>query len=288
VPQLVDVMLAGQPGVSAVYLMGGPEPAIVDCGPSTSVAALERGLAGYGTPLAEVRHVVLTHIHPDHGGAAGTLVRLHPHLQVHVHEVGAPHLLDPERLERSARRLYGEDFDRFFGPIEPVPAANVHVLGERVLDLAVVPTPGHAWHHVSLLTPEGECMTGDAVGVVLRPGGAVYPASAPPEIDSDAWIASLDRLAAAAPTRLLLPHFGFHDDVAGLIHRCRRRIAAWTELVERGASEDEWVAVAEAELTAEEGAGRAVGYGELAFPTLAMSYAGLRRYVDKRREAQPV
>ena len=105
---LIDLRHLGNEGVIASYLLEGPEPALVDCGPAICLPGLEAGLARLGLALADLRHILLTHIHPDHAGAAGELVRRHPALQVHVHEVGAPHLVDPARLERSARRLYGE------------------------------------------------------------------------------------------------------------------------------------------------------------------------------------
>ena len=112
----------GREHVIGSYLLGGDVPAIVDCGPSVCADALEAGLADRGLRLAELEAVLLTHIHPDHAGGAGTLVRRNPRLQVHVSEIGAPHLVDPSRLERSARRLYGDEFDRLFGEIVPVPA----------------------------------------------------------------------------------------------------------------------------------------------------------------------
>ena len=146
----------GRAGVVACYLLNtGDGPALFDCGPATTVGALKSGLAARGLELGDVRHLLLSHIHLDHAGAAGTLVREHPGLQVHVSEIGAPHLIEPERLERSARRLYGDSFDSLWGELVPVPRENVHVVGSTVLGLDCFPSPGHASHHVCYLDGDG-------------------------------------------------------------------------------------------------------------------------------------
>src|SRR5690242_17772718 len=184
----IDLHHLGRDKIIASYLLDTDDgPAIFDCGPSTTVEALKAGLAQRGLDLTDVRHLILSHIHLDHAGAAGVLVREHPWLQVHVSKVGAPHLVDPTKLEASARRLYGATFDRLWGELAPVPKANVHVVGNRVLGLDCFPTPGHASHHVSLLDEEGTLYAGDAVGVRIVPGNFVLPPCPPPEIDLEAW-----------------------------------------------------------------------------------------------------
>ena len=145
-------------------------PALFDCGPTTSIPHLKAGLAERGLDLTDVRHLLLSHIHLDHAGAAGVLVRQNPWLQVHISEIGAPHLVDPSNLEASARRLYGIAFDALWGELAPVPASNVHVVGDRILGLDCFPTPGHASHHVSYLDADGTLYAGDAAGVRIPPG----------------------------------------------------------------------------------------------------------------------
>ncbi|MCL4290931.1 MAG: MBL fold metallo-hydrolase [Thermoleophilia bacterium] len=280
---LIDLRHLGNEGVIASYLLEGPEPALVDCGPAICLPGLEAGLARLGLALADLRHILLTHIHPDHAGAAGELVRRHPALQVHVHEVGAPHLVDPERLERSARRLYGESFDGLFGSIAPVPAENVRVLGARALGLEVVPTPGHAWHHVAFLDADGVCYAGDALGCLLPPGNFLYPASAPPEIDLEAWEKSFAALEERAPGVVRLPHFGEHGDACEIIFRARGRLRDWAGRVAAGASEAEFVEEAVRELVEEAGEAAAL-YRQL--PGLDLSYAGLVRYFTKKAERE--
>jgi glyoxylase-like metal-dependent hydrolase (beta-lactamase superfamily II) len=278
--ELLDLFHLGRPKVIASYFIAGDEPALVDCGPSTCVDVLERGLAEHGVAPADVRHLVLTHIHLDHAGAAGTLVRRNPHLCVHVSEVGAPHLVDPTRLERSARRLYGEDFDLLWGELLPVPEENVHVIGDRVLDLDAWPTPGHASHHVSFLAPDGSCYSGDATGVRIAPATFLAPVSPPPDIDLEAWEASIDGIEARRPARLRLPHFGVVEDVPAHLDELRVRLRTWAERVRNGASEEEFVAAAEAELHAASDPETADSYCQAA--PFAQSHAGLRRYWEKK------
>lgn len=281
---LIDLLHLGRPRVIAVYLHDGVEPALVDCGPGTCMQALLDGLAAAGLEVRELRHLLLTHIHPDHCGAAGALVRLNPDLQVHVHELGAPHLVDPSRLEASARRVYGDaDYERFFGPIQPVPAENVRVLGGRVLDLEVLPTPGHAPHHVSFLAPDGTCYVGDVAGILVPPARFLYPASAPPGIDVAAWEASLSAIESRRPTALYLAHFGERDDPKAHLALMRERLHEWAGRVKDGWSVDRFVEAAEAELAAEDPETTECYRHQ---PAFALSYAGLRRYFDKLNERQ--
>ena len=153
-----------------------------------------------GLALTDVRHLLLSHIHLDHAGAAGTLVREHPGLQVHVSAIGAPHLVDPERLEQSARRLYGDSFDLLWGELAPVPEENVHIVGDRVLGLDCFPTPGHASHHVCYLDADGTLYAGDAAGVRLPGRALVLPPTPPPDIDVDVWEATLDEIERRDPS----------------------------------------------------------------------------------------
>ena len=155
-PEPIDLFHMGNERTIASYVLDTDDgPALFDCGPATTVDALKRGLADRGLQLEDVRHLLLSHIHLDHAGAAGVLVREHPALQVHVSEIGAPHLVDPSRLERSARRLYGDGFDTLWGELAPVPEENVHVVGALVLGLDCFPTPGHASHHVCYIDADG-------------------------------------------------------------------------------------------------------------------------------------
>jgi glyoxylase-like metal-dependent hydrolase (beta-lactamase superfamily II) len=280
--QLIDLEHLGRKRVIGSYLLAGDEPALVDCAPASCLEQLRAGLSEHGLGVGELRHLVLTHIHLDHAGAAGSLVAENPGLLVHVSEVGAPHLVDPSRLERSARRLYGDAFDRLWGPLLPVPAENVRVLGNRVLDLEAFPTPGHASHHVSFLAADGSCFTGDAAGVRIPPGRYVAPVAPPPDIDVEAWERTLAAIEERRPERLLLAHFGVADDPAFHVAELRTALRTWAERAREG-SEEEFVRAAEADVRA--AADRATAdLFEQAGP-FWQSYAGLRRYWDKKEEA---
>src|SRR3989440_5857440 len=170
----LDLMHLGRERVIGCYLVETTEgTALLDCGPASCVPELKNRLAERGLELRDLRHLLLSHIHLDHAGAAGVLVREHPALQVHVSERGAPHLADPTRLEASARRLYGDTFDTLWGELAPVPRENIRVVGTEVLGLECFPSPGHANHHVCYLAGDGTLYAGDAAGVRLQPGRTV-------------------------------------------------------------------------------------------------------------------
>jgi glyoxylase-like metal-dependent hydrolase (beta-lactamase superfamily II) len=283
VAELLDLRHLGRERVIGAYLLVGDEPALVDCGPASCVETLQAALADHGVGVRDLRHLVLTHIHLDHAGAAGSLVDANPDLVVHLSEIGAPHLVEPERLERSARRLYGEDFDRLWGELRPVPEANVRVLEDRVLELEAFPTPGHASHHVSFLAPDGTCFSGDATGVRIMPARHIAPVSPPPDIDVEAWERTLDAVGERHPALLCLPHFGVVEDVEGHLAEMRRRLRVWADRVRNGATEEEFVRAAKEELREEADPNSAEAYQQAG--PFWQSYAGLRRYWDKRAAA---
>ena len=274
-PEPLDLHHLGRQRVIGAYLLETEDGlALQDCGPTTCVPALKARLAERGLELRDVRHLLLSHIHLDHAGAAGVLVREHSELQVHVSEIGAPHLIDPSRLEASARRLYGDEFDTLWGELAPVPEANVHVVGAETLGLATFPTPGHASHHVCYLDGEGTLYAGDAAGVRIQPSRFVLPPTPPPEVDLDAWDRTIDEILAREPKRMALIHFGVADDPKRHLAELRQRLREWAERVREGASEGEFDAAAAADL------GPDLAAYEQAMP-FWQSYAGLKRYWEK-------
>jgi len=276
-PEPLDLLHLGSERVIAAYLLDTADgPALFDCGPASCVDTLRARLGERGVAVTDLRHLLLSHIHLDHAGAAGVLVREHPALRVHVSEVGAPHLVDPSRLERSARRLYGDAFDPLWGELAPVPEANVEVVGHRAAGLDCFPTPGHASHHVCYLDGDGTLYAGDAAGVRILPSDYVFPPTPPPDVDVGAWLATLDELERRAPERLALVHFGVAEDVAAHLGRLRAKLLQWSRLVEGGASQEEFVASGHAGLPPADAA-----LYEQAMP-LEQSYAGLRRWAEKR------
>jgi glyoxylase-like metal-dependent hydrolase (beta-lactamase superfamily II) len=281
VPEPIDLLHQGVERSIGCYLLDTEDgPALFDCGPSTTIAALKAGLEAEGLRLVDVRHLLLSHIHLDHAGAAGTLVREHPGLEVHVSEIGAPHLVDPSRLERSARRLYGDAFDPLWGELAPVPEENVRVVGDRVLGLDCFPTPGHASHHVSYLDDDGTLYAGDAAGVRIQPGRYVIPPTPPPDFDLEIWQRTIDEIERRAPERLALIHFGVAGDPERHLADLRLELYDYTEFVLGGASEEEFVAYGQAEIA---NAGEDMGVYGMAIP-LWQSYRGLTRWAEKQRD----
>jgi glyoxylase-like metal-dependent hydrolase (beta-lactamase superfamily II) len=222
-PRLIDTMHLGRDRVIGAWERRG---ALVDPGPASTI---DRVLAELdGPPEA----VLLTHIHLDHAGATGTIVARFPEVPVYVHEAGAPHLIDPEKLLRSAGRLYGGEMDRLWGEVLPVPAANVTTLsgGEEVDGLRVLYTPGHASHHVTYLDEEsGDAYVGDVGGVLIPPAAEVWAPTPPPDIDVELWEASIDEVASSRPERLLLTHFGAVEDPAEHLDAMRRELRRLAE-----------------------------------------------------------
>ncbi len=272
-PEVIDVMHLGRARVIGAWRVGD---VLIDPGPSSSVDALLPSL-----DAAPPRVIALTHIHLDHAGAAGTLARRYPHAEVWVHERGAPHMLDPSRLLASAGRLYGEEMQRLWGEFEPVPAERLRVLrgGERLGAFAVAYTPGHAAHHVAYLhEPSARVFAGDVAGVRIG-GGPVIAPTPPPDIDLEAWRASLDVIEAWQPRSIAVTHFGAHEDVGAHLAALRAHldeVEAWAA----DGDEERFVA-----RMRERVAGGASGsYGQ-ALPA-GQSYQGLARYLSKRAQSQ--
>ena len=276
-PEPIDLHHLGNARSIGAYIVDTDEgPALFDCGPASTIDALKAGLAEQGLALADIRHLLLSHIHLDHAGAAGVLVRELPSLQVHVSEIGAPHLVEPERLERSARRLYGDTFVTLWGELAPVPAANVHVVGDRVLGLDCFPTPGHAAHHVSYLDRDGTLYAGDAAGVRIQPNRFVLPPTPPPELDVELWQRTIAEIERRDPERLALIHFGVADDPQRHLAELRLELYDWADFVRGGATEEEFVEYVRTELR---DSGERLDDYDTAMP-LWQSYRGLKRWAD--------
>jgi glyoxylase-like metal-dependent hydrolase (beta-lactamase superfamily II) len=217
-----DLNFRRVPRVIATAVIHGPGGvALIDPGPSSTLPVLRAELGKAGLSMGDVRVLLLTHIHLDHAGACGTLVREHPGLRVYVHERGAPHMVDPAKLLASAARLYGNAMDELWGEVAAVPADSLVVLkgDERVSvagrDLEVAYTPGHASHHVSYFSAESRiAFIGDTAGIRLNSGGYVLPATPPPDIDLELWRDSIARIGRWGADTLFLTHFGPHSPPA--------------------------------------------------------------------------
>jgi glyoxylase-like metal-dependent hydrolase (beta-lactamase superfamily II) len=219
--------------------------ALIDPGPSSALPALRRQLSDAGIAISDITMLLLTHIHLDHAGASGTLVREHPELQVYVHEAGAPHLVNPEKLLASATRLWGGEMETLWGEVLPVPSEQLTILtggeqlrvGGRRLD--VQHTPGHASHHVSYFCAEsGLAFVGDTAGIRLAPQEYVVPPTPPPDIDIEQWHASLEKIEAWRPDTLFLTHFGPSASTGTHLAEFRANLALASNLAKASLSRD--------------------------------------------------
>jgi glyoxylase-like metal-dependent hydrolase (beta-lactamase superfamily II) len=243
----IDLQFQGLPRVIATAVLHGPSGvALVDPGPTTALPELKAALHRSGIALTDVKAVLLTHIHLDHAGVSGTLANELPGLRVYVHANGAPHLIDPAKLIASASRLYGDQMDRLWGELRPVPQEALVVLrgGERLevgghhIDVAY--TPGHASHHVSYFSTEtGVAFVGDTFGIRIPPAGDVVPATPPPDVDLEAWQETNRRIEAWKPSGAFLTHFGLWNDVGSHVTRFSEHMELASRLAQASLGRDE-------------------------------------------------
>ena len=229
-PDCIDLVHLGLEGAIACYLIDADEPTIVDPGPTTTLDRLTDELSVRGVGPNDLRHVALTHVHLDHAGATGHLLDRFPKAVVHVHEDGASHMVEPERLVASTRRTFGDAHDRLWGEVKPVPAERVRAWREGAPGpwkrLRPVPTPGHIAHHLAYLDErDGTLYSGDALGIVLG-GGPTHPATPPPAVDLRAWERTLTDIGGVGPERVGVTHFGVHGDVEERRAQLQERLAA--------------------------------------------------------------
>jgi glyoxylase-like metal-dependent hydrolase (beta-lactamase superfamily II) len=296
---ILDTNWVGRPhSVAAALLESGGHRAIIDPGPESTYATLRERLQARGLSVAQLDAILLTHIHLDHAGASGSLVRENPRLVVYVHKLGAPHMIDPSRLLASAARLWPDNLHQLFGETLPVPKENLRILeggetltlGARKLEVAY--TPGHASHHVSYFdAAEGLAFVGDTTGICIDNGPYILPATPPPDISLEIWETSFAAILERRPSRLFLTHFGYAENPAEHIDEFRRRLHGWAELaaeiLRSASSESEakeaFVARAQAEMQERLGADEAEHHAFTA--GLDLSFLGLARYLRKRAEA---
>jgi glyoxylase-like metal-dependent hydrolase (beta-lactamase superfamily II) len=255
-------------------------------------------LESRGVGVADLNAILLTHIHLDHAGATGALIKENPNLEVYVQQTGMLHMADPSKLLASAERLWPGELGHLFGETLPVPFGNLRMLkggetlslGRRNLD--VVFTPGHASHHVSYFdSSDGTAFVGDTTGFHIEGEPYVVPLAPPPDIDLEIWNASLDAIAERAPARLFLTHFGYSNDPATHIAEYRKNLQRWAALAadivrstpDPQAGLEAFVAAASAEIKQRLSAAEAEHY--IFNCGLNLTWLGLARYHRKRAEA---
>jgi glyoxylase-like metal-dependent hydrolase (beta-lactamase superfamily II) len=295
----VDTNWMGRPrSIAAVLLESDGHRAILDPGPASTLPVLRQHLAARGIGIADLNAILLTHIHLDHAGATGTLIRENPGLEVYVHKAGMRHMADPSKLLASAERLWPGELGRLFGETLPVPFANLRMLdgGETLAlgsrNIEVVYTPGHASHHVSYFDlSDGTAFVGDTAGFHIEGEPFVVPLAPPPDIDIETWNASLDAIASRNLSRLFLTHFGYSKDPAKHIAEYRRNLQRWSALAakiqrstpDQNAALEKFVAAASAEIEQHVAGAEAEHY--IFNCGLNLTWLGLARYHHKRAEA---
>ncbi len=249
----IDTRLGGFDHLTAGYLLAGPAPVLVETGSQSSLEVLLAELAALGLGPEDLAGVAVTHIHLDHAGGVGDVARAFPKARVYVHERGARHLVDPHRLVASAAMVYGDKLDSLYGRLEPTEADRITVLhdGDEVdlgdgRRLRAIDSPGHAKHHLGFLdSASGLLFAGDAVGVKLPGGGALRPATPPPDFDLDQALDSLRRFGEARPAAVALAHYGL---IPGrpeeLLEDAGERLRAWAAEATRAWQAGEDIAAA--------------------------------------------
>lgn len=216
-PLLIDTQMHGLPGITGAFVLQGTDiTALIETGPKSVVGNVVEALSSNG--IEQLDWILVTHIHLDHAGAAGTLAERFPSAKVGVHEIGAPHLVDPSKLWSSASRIYGDAMEKLWGGIDPIAEDRIHVVedGETIdlggITLKAIETPGHAYHHHAFLSSEGDLFAGDALGVRLPEVGVIRPATPPPEFHLVKAIESIERVRDLGPTTLWPTHYGPHTE----------------------------------------------------------------------------
>jgi glyoxylase-like metal-dependent hydrolase (beta-lactamase superfamily II) len=238
---VLDLNWMGRPhSIGAVLLESSGHNAILDPGSASTLETLRTQLRCRGISVSDLDSILLTHIHLDHAGATGTLLRENPNLRVFVHSKGAAHLVDPSKLLASAGRLWGDDLQRLFGETLPVPEQNIQILeggetlsvGTRKFD--VIYTPGHASHHVTYFDEqEGIAFAGDTAGIRIANGPYIMPATPPPDIDLAVWEQSFAAILDRRPSKLFVTHFGYAENPEKHIAAFRERLHLWANITEK-------------------------------------------------------
>jgi glyoxylase-like metal-dependent hydrolase (beta-lactamase superfamily II) len=238
---VLDLSWMGRPhSIGAILLESGGHYAILDPGPASTLETLREQLLSRGISVSDLEAILLTHIHLDHAGGTGSLLRENPNLRVFVHSRGAAHLVDPSKLLASAGRLWGDDLPRLFGETLAVREQNIQTLdggetlsvGTRKID--VIYTPGHASHHLTYFDErEGVAFAGDTAGIRIANGPYIMPATPPPDIDLAVWEKSFADILDRQPTRLFVTHFGYAENPAKHIADFRERLHLWADITEK-------------------------------------------------------
>jgi glyoxylase-like metal-dependent hydrolase (beta-lactamase superfamily II) len=236
---LIDARVFGIPNFTSAYLIAGEKLALIETGPTKSVPFIIEGIKRSGFDPGDVSYLVVTHIHLDHGGGAGTLLREIPDAKVVVHEKGARHMIDPSKLVNSSKRVFGDFIDEWYGEVLPVEQDRIMpVKGGEIIDLGkgqrlrMIDSPGHSNHHICIYSEkEKGLFTGDAVGVYLSDSGRLIPTTPPPEFDPDVNVETIKGFLGLDLKLLLFSHFGVTEKVNQTLNTSIDWLMKWKESV---------------------------------------------------------
>jgi len=231
--KIIDVNFFTKETIASYVIETSEGPILIETGPDTSFGNLKSGLSDLGYALSDVKHVFVTHIHLDHSGAAWRFAEAGS--TIYVHPVGAPHLVNPEKLMKSAKRIYGDKMEELWGEVRGMDQSRVATLEDNQsvriggVEIKAIETSGHAGHHYCYLV-ENALFTGDTAGCLMA-GGPMIPATPPPEIHLEKWNASIERMKEISPDMIYLTHFGGYTDVDVLIDAAWEKLQEWSEWI---------------------------------------------------------
>jgi glyoxylase-like metal-dependent hydrolase (beta-lactamase superfamily II) len=287
---MLDTYALGQARTVGAYLVKGPKPALVDCGYASSYESVLAGLAEAGVMPTDVRYLIPTHVHLDHAGAAGRLIKEMPNAEVIAHERSVPHLIDPTRLIESSTMVFGKMIMGLYGTPDPISAERITAVGKEAhLDLGggltatLIHSPGHAPHQISVLIDGTKTLlTADAVGIVYPGMKALIPTTPPPSFNPAELVATVGALRQTTPSELLVPHFGVRKDVDWVFDRTVELVQLWVDKVrilwKKKMSLDEVSAAMEEDVVRDAGVSNLAIYAKVSIRTSVM---GIMHYFDK-------
>jgi len=287
---MLDTYALGQQATVSAYLIKGPKPTLVDCGYASSFESVLGGLAEVGVMPTDMRYIIPTHVHLDHAGATGRLLKEMPNAQVLAHERGVPHLVNPARLIESSARVFGPEIMAMYGLPEPIPQDRITAVKEEAsldlgdgLSVTLIQTPGHAPHQISVVLDRTKAMfTADAVGIVYPGMRALIPTTPPPSFDPTQLVATIGTIRQTKPSELLVPHFGSRKDVDWVFDRTTELVQKWVEKVKgmwkNGASLDEATESMQGEVANDAGTAELPIYAQV---SIRASVMGIIHYLEK-------